>query len=416
MHTPCQRVPGPTSLDWRLSRRSMVRAGGAGLAMIGLAGHPAGAAQEATPPVASPVATAFPMEDQVAFERIVTASLAETGAPGALVGIWYPGRGDWVHAAGFGDLEMQAPAAIDDHVRIASITKTFVATVILQLVDEGALGLDDVLESFVPGVPNGAEITIRQVLGMEAGIADFIYDPVIAEGYLADPLLPFTPEDALAIIQASTPDFAPGERVQYSNSNYVLLGFILEQLTGDTAGAAIAERILEPLGMTETSFPATADMPQPYLPGYADAIDGGPLRDVTRSNPAVPWTSGAMISTLADLRVWAGALAGGTLLTPESQAARLEFGIVATDPIEVGYGLGILTFNGLIGHNGGILGYSSWLIHAPEEDATVVVVTNRADTEGGTSDPIFIQLISRLFPDRFAALPAIASPEASPGT
>ncbi len=304
MHTPCQRVPGPTSLDWRLSRRSIVRAGGAGLAMIGLAGHQAGAAQDGTPPVASPAITAsFPTEDQGAFEAVVTASLAETGTPGALVGIWYPGRGDWVHAAGFGDLEMQASATIDDHVRIASITKTFVATVILQLVDEGTLGLDDVLEPYVPGVPNGSEITIRQVLGMDAGIADFIYDPVIAEDYVADPLLPFTPDDALAIIRASTPDFAPGERVQYSNSNYVLLGFILEQLTGQAAEAAIAERILEPLGMTETSFPATAEMPEPYLPGYADDVDSGPLRDVTQSNPAVPWTSGAMISTLANLRV-----------------------------------------------------------------------------------------------------------------
>lgn len=403
--TPMTGVRNPRLL----TRRTVLQASGTGLAVaiLGLAGQNASAAPEGTPLAsASPAGElTFSMEEQSAFAAIVSASLAETGTPGALVGIWYPGRGDWVHAA-----------AIDDHVRIASITKTFVATVILQLVDEGALTLDDSLESHVTGVPNGADITIRQVLGMDAGIYDFVNDPVIAEDYAVDPLLPFTPEDALAIIRSSTPDFAPGERVQYSNSNYVLLGFILEQLTGQTAEIAIAERILDPLGMTNTTFPTTADMPEPYLPGYADDAAGAPLRDVTRSNPDIPWTSGAMISTLADLRIWARALAGGTLLTPETQAARLEFGSLATEPVTVGYGLGILAINGLIGHNGGILGYSSWMVHAVEEDATVVVVTNRAGTEGGTSDPIFIQLVSMLFPTRFADLPAMTTPEASPAT
>jgi D-alanyl-D-alanine carboxypeptidase len=383
-----------------LTRRTMLGITGAALAgaALGNGANHIAAAQDASPVDAA----AFPLDEQAALEAIVATSLADTGTPGALAGIWYPGRGDWVHAAGFRDLKMQSPAAIDDHVRIASITKTFVATVILQLVDEGALGLDDSLESHLAGVPNGDGITIRQVLGMSAGIFDFIHDPVIAEDYVADPLLPFTPDDALAIIRASTPDFAPGERVQYSNSNYVLLGFILEQLTGQPAETAIAERILEPLGMTNTSFPVTAEMPEPYLPGYADAADGGPLRDVTLSNPAIPWTSGAMISTLADLRIWARALAIGTLLTPESQAARLQWGTIATGPLQVAYGLGILQINGLVGHNGGIFGYSSWMMHATDEDATIVVVTNRSGTEGGTADPIVIQLVSRLFPDRFA--------------
>src|SRR5699024_8180264 len=96
------------------------------------------------------------------------------------------------------------PVTLDDHVRIASNTKTFVATAILRLVDDGQLSLDDALESLVPGVPNGAEITLRQVLGMTAGIYDFVSDPAIAVDSEADPLLPFAPEDALEIIRAST--------------------------------------------------------------------------------------------------------------------------------------------------------------------------------------------------------------------
>lgn len=398
-----------TSLAERHSRRILLQ-GGIATGLACFAGRHAGA-QEATPGTTagsfSPSSdAAFPAEQQLVMETIVAASIAQTNTPGALVGVWYPGRGTWLHAAGIGDLATAAPMAVDDHVRIASITKTFVATVILQLVEEGAFALDDRLESFIPGIPNGTKITLRQVLAMDAGIYDFVQDPVIAVDYNADPLHAFTPEDALKIIRASTPDFPPGEKVQYSNSNYILLGMIIEQVTGQSAGDAIAKRILTLLGMTKTSFATTPDLPAPYAHGYTAEAAGNAIRDVTRSNPDVPWTSGAIISTLADLRIWAKALATGTLLSPSMQRERLTWGTIEAKPLEVAYGLGILKINGLLGHNGGILGYSSWMVHAPEEDATVIVVTNRGGNEGGTSDPIFIQLVSLLFPNRFPMSPA----------
>ena len=354
----------------------------------------------------------FPPEDQLAFAAIVDAGLGSTATPGALVGVWHPGRGTWLHAAGLGDVTTAVPVTLEDHVRIASNTKTFVATVILQLVDEGAIALDDVLEDYITGVPNGSEITLRQVLGMSAGISDFVIDPVIAEGYNANPLLAFTPQDALAIIRASTPDFAPGERAQYSNSNYILLGLIAEDLTGQPIETLLQERILAPLGMTGTSFATTPDMPTPFMHGYDLGEPGDALRDVTISNPAIPWASGAMISTLADLGIWAEALAQGTLISAEAQRERLQPSPFQTTPLEVGYGLGILTINRLLGHNGGILGYSSWVVHEPDSGASIVVVTNRGGNEGGTADPICFGLASYLFPERFPALPP-ATPVAS---
>lgn len=387
-----------------LSRRSVLLAGGAGLSAVafGAAGAFALGSQEATPVTAN---AEFPIEDQLAFETIVDSCLAETATPGALVGVWYPGRGTWLKAAGIGDVTTAMPVTLDDHVRIASNTKTFVATAILQLVDDGQLSLDDALESLVPGVPNGAEITLRQVLGMTAGINDFVNDPAIAVDSEADPLLPFAPEDAVEIIRASTPDFAPGERVQYSNSNYILLGKIVEQVTGQPFGAAIQERILEPLGMTGTSVPATPEMPKPFTRGYDQGEPGEELRDVTLSNPDIPWASGSMISTLVDLGIWAEALATGTLLSPELHQQRLQIGAMLEGPISLGYGLGILSLNGLLGHNGGIRGYSSWVMYEPESGASIVVVTNRGGNEGGTSDPIFIGIASYLFPERFASAP-----------
>jgi len=386
------------------SRRRLAGASGAALTGIalGTAGHRLGMAHQATPAPADD--TAFPVDDQLAFLGIVDAGLASTATPGAVVGVWYPGRGTWLHAAGIGDVATAAPVTVDDHVRIASNTKTFVATAILQLVDEGALSLDDPLEQYITGIPNGAEITLRQVLSMSAGIYDFVNDPAISVDAEADPLLDFTPEDALEILRASKPDFAPGERTQYSNSNYTLLGMIAEQVTGQPIATTIEERVLAPLGMANTSFPTTPDMPTPFAHGYDAGEPGEELRDVTESNPAIPWASGAMISTLADLGVWAQALATGTLLPPELQAERLRFGTLAEGSVSVGYGLGILSLNGLIGHNGGIRGYSSWVIHEPASGATIVVVGNRGGNEGGTADPIFFGLASYLFPERFAAL------------
>lgn len=395
-----RQFPGSPSRCHRLTRRALIGAGAAWIA--GPAAHatglPTGLAQEASPAPADD--TPFAPDEQLAMAHIVAANLASTATPGALVGVWYPGRGRWVQAAGIGDLATAAPIGVDDHVRIASITKTFVATVVLQLVDEGLVGLDDPLETYVTGVPSGTEITLRQLLGMTAGVYDYVLEPVIAETYHADPLLEFGPGDALEIIRESTPDFAPGERVQYSNSNYILLGLIIEQVTGQAVEDAISERVTAPLGLEQTSFATTTEMPTPYAHGYETAETGEALRDVTRSNPAVAWAAGAMVSTLEDLRAWALALGTGSLLSPAMLEEQRQWGVMFETPLHASYGLGILRLNGLLGHSGGIAGYSSWVAYDPEEQAVVVVVTNRS-ADGGATGLILMGLANFLFPDRF---------------
>lgn len=206
-------------------------------------------------------------------------------------------------------------------------------------------------------------------------------------------------------------DFAPGTQVRYSNSNTYLLGLIIEQVTGQSAGEAITDRIIGPLGLRGTSFPTTPEMPTPYAHGYEAAAPGDPLRDVTRSNPAVPWTSGAMISTLADLRTWASALANGSLLSAALQRERLQGNpMPGTRPgFDLRYGLGLVTLNGLIGHSGGIAGYGSWMLHDPAADATLAIVVTRTEA----ADPLLISLLPLVFPERFlaaAATPAAGTP------
>jgi len=156
----------------------------------------------------------LPLETQAALQQIVEQHLTEAGTPGALVGVWIPGRGTWVHAQGIGDVATSAPIRVADRVRIGSIAKPFAATVLLQLVDEGRLQLDDRLEQYLPGVPNGERITIRQVLGMTAGIFSYTADATFQAEYDADPLMPFSLQELLAILRRNPPDFPPGESGQ----------------------------------------------------------------------------------------------------------------------------------------------------------------------------------------------------------
>jgi D-alanyl-D-alanine carboxypeptidase len=359
-------------------------------------------AQDATPGLSSD--EAFPAEVQLQLTQVVETALAETYTPGALIGVWVPGRGSWTMAAGVGDLATAAPMRLDDHFRIASITKTFTATVVLQLVDEGRLSLDDHLGRFISGIPNGERITIRQLLGMSAGIYNYVHDLLIAVDYVDDPLLPFGPEQVVEIVRAhGEADFPPGAEVRYTDTNYVFLGLIIEQVTGRSVGTEITDRIIGPLGLTGTSYPDTPELPTPYTHGYLAGQPGEPLRDVTRSNPAVPAAAGAMISTVADLKTWAAALATGALLSPALQAERLAFRRFAQAP--VGYGLGVLEAYGFLGHNGGIFGYSSWMLYDLATGATLVMVTNRAATTGGTADPVLAGILRLLFPDQLPDIP-----------
>ncbi len=395
-----------------LHRRGLLQASVACVLATGLsaAGFPAGA-QDATP-LPQEIAEGFSPEIQLALHEIVERNLAASESPGALVGVWYPGQGEWQHAAGIADLETGAPVTLEDHLRIASNTKTFVATVVLQLVDEGLVGLDDPIEDYVPGIPNGTAITVRQVLGMNAGIADFIAMPEIAAEYAANPLFSLGSDEILTIIRESTPDYAPGAELRYSNSNYVVLGFLIEAVTDRSPAKEIHDRLIAPLGLSGTSFPLTPFMPEPTMHGYFAENLGDPLIDVTRSNPSFPWTSGAMISTLADVRTWVEALAtGSTLLSATTLAERNTWGELIPGSTVATYGLGILNFRGFLGHNGGIAGYSSWMLHEPSTGFTVVIVVNRAGEKGGTADP-FLGEILQLFPELTPA-PA-ATPTATP--
>jgi D-alanyl-D-alanine carboxypeptidase len=342
---------------------------------------------------------AFPPADEKALVEIIEKGIAAQRQPGLNVGIWIPGRGSLVRAFGTGDIATNAPMRLDDHVRIASITKTFTGVATLQLVDEGRLSLDDKLATYVDGVDNGDQITIRNLLGMTSGIYDFTSDDKFLKDFTADPLMTFSPQDVLDILKRHEPEYAPGEKVSYCDTNYILLGVIAEKVTGEPIETTIRTKIVEPLGLSQTTFPIAPEMPGPFARGYYAGEDGkGEFKDYTDTNPAVAWTAGAMISTLDDLRTWGKALATGSLLKPETHAEQMKFGTLIAKPFHVGYGLGIGDFGGLIGHNGAIFGYTTAMFYWPEADAMIVLAGNQASNFSNATTEIAIHLAEYLFP------------------
>jgi D-alanyl-D-alanine carboxypeptidase len=376
-----------------------------GVAMAGCA-DPAPVPSPGPTPTASASATALPATDVATLERIATEAMRSGAVPGMAVGVWIPGRGEAVRTYGVSDVTTRAPFAADDHVRIASITKTFTATATLLLVDRGRLRLDDRLESFVPGVPNGPDITIMQMLNMTSGVFDFTTDPAFSDSFDADPLAPFPPDRVLEILRRQPPAFPPGApgQWQYSDSNYILLGEIIRQVSGEAPGAFIQREIVDRLALPGTSYPTTPEMPTPASRGYVIVPPGQPERDVTAVNPEVPGTAGAMISTLEGLHSWAPALTGGRLLSPESHRVQTTF--VDTNlstQLRTGYGAGLVSINDFVGHNGAIYGYNTAMFHLPEAGATIVVVANKSTNFEGVALETFLKLAQAYFPEKFAS-------------
>lgn len=326
--------------------------------------------------------------------------------PGAVIFVQGVGSESWTASLGTSNLATHAPMNPDMHFRIGSITKTFVGTVILQLIDEGKIKLDDPISKYQSEVPDGKNITVREVLNMSSGLYNYSEDDgfgkiLEAELYGNNMNRVWEPKELLAIAFKHPPYFAPSKGFHYSNTNYILLGLMIEQITGHTVEDEIQRRILTPLGMSNTSMPqlTSSAIPNPYPRGYTFVTPatqtgqpGGastskqlnatnPL-DVTMVNPSWGWTAGNMISTVHDLQIWAKALATGKLLNTATQKERLNWlPITGGSPAyPLKYGLAIADFNGFIGHNGGLPGFQSFMGYMPEKSEMIVILTNLEPT------------------------------------
>lgn len=305
----------------------------------------------------------------------------EAGIPGVVVGVWMPGKGNYVRATGVADTVTPRPMTTDLYTRIGSETKTFTVTALLKLVDDRRIRLDDPISRYVDGVPNGRRITLRHLAEMRSGLFPYTADPDFVHDLLSDPSRSFTPREVLAYGFRHPNTFAPGTRFEYSNTNLVLLGLVIEKVSGQRAADFIHRRVLRPAHLDHTLFPSGPEFPEPHARGYTNQTLSGEIEDATDWNPSWGWTAGAMISNLHDLHRWARIVATGTLLSPQTQKQRLT--MLPTGHPGTRYGLGIFESGGWIGHNGSIPGYESVTVYLPSRQATLVVLLNTDITHDG---------------------------------
>jgi D-alanyl-D-alanine carboxypeptidase len=250
-------------------------------------------------------------------------------------------------------------------------------TAVLQLVDQGKVGLDDPISRYVPDVPNGDNITIRQLAAMRSGLYD--YSAVVIPAMPSQPHRQWTPEELLEIGFSRPERFAPGTEFDYSNTNTALLGLVIEKASGRPLNAYIEERIARPRNLAHTVVPNDAALPAPHAHGYTKTPDGKTV-DATDWNPSWGFGAGSMISTLDDLRLWARDLATGALLSPATQREREEFQLAPSEGTGSLYGLEVEYQNGWIGHNGNIMGFQTYAYYlAPQRMTMVVMVNSNAD-------------------------------------
>jgi D-alanyl-D-alanine carboxypeptidase len=363
-----------------------------GIVVLAIAGAGVGVAPAAAKPL-DPAAKAI-------INQIAPTGIGG-GVTGVTVGISDPSLGTMIKsygAAGVG----QGPLKPDMHYRIASINKTFTALAVLRLVQQGKLSLGDHLCRYVPRIPNGCRITIRQVLAMRAGIYDYTMDTRFVSRYVHNPLLPgFTPSRVLAIIRAN-PGKAkpPGKQTVYCDSNYILLGLVIQKLTGQSA-RRYTNSLIAGLGLRHTSFPAGPRIPAPFARGYIGpgSMMGRPGdTDVTLSNPLVPWTAGAMISTVPDMLKYDRQLNTGVGLSPRVWRLRRDWGPLTSTGTKLQYGLGINQLGKWIGHDGSILGYSNMVFYLPAKRVSLVVMENGGDGVEVDAQAVWGKIANQLYP------------------
>ena len=341
-----------------------------------------------------------------ATEARLQADFEETFAAAVVDGVQTPGAiayvsiGDqeWISALGVSDVATQAPIDPAEHGRIGSVTKPIVATAVLELIDEQKLSLDDTLQKFIPGIANGDRITIRQLLSMSSGVWNYTTDEQLVGTFAAQPMAPWTIDRTIELIRTHRADFAPGEKVAYCDSNYVLVGRIAEIVTGQPVSEVVRSWVTEPLGMTGSRMPADDQpgVPDPGIGSFQPV--NGQLVPIPDLNPDFAWTAGAATSTVADLARFAREVTDGTLLSPRLHAQRLTMQQFTGTALNVGYGLGVLNMNDLIGHNGAITGGGATMLRLPEQDATFVVLVNLSTNSANSSDAIANALIDELYP------------------
>ncbi|WP_372405449.1 serine hydrolase domain-containing protein [Streptomyces luteireticuli] len=328
--------------------------------------------------LAVPATAAGPDPVQQGLETL----LRSTGAPGALASVRDTKDGrDRTYTAGEGDRDTHAKMPRDGQVRIGSVTKTFTAVVVLQLVGEGRIRLDEPVETYLPNLVRGKgidgnRITVRQLLRHTSGLPDYeddVTDDILERRYLS-------PRDALDVALRREAVFVPGKDWGYSSTNYLAAGLMVEKVTGRPLAEEIDRRVIQRIGLSHTYFPAPGEttIRERHPQGYRQDRPGTKPRNVTEIDPSASWAAGAMVSTTSDLDRFFSALlkAKDNILLDPAQLNQMRTTVRVGDGYDMGLGIMRVQLSDKCvawGHSGGIPGYGTWA--GATDDGRAVGVT-----------------------------------------
>lgn len=363
--------------------------------------------------------------DQSALQAVVDETARRLYVPGALVLLRTP-QGEFTAAYGTARLGAQIRPRRHTYFRIASITKTMTSAVVLQLAQERKLRLRDRISKYVSGVPNGDNITLAQLLGMRSGLYDYTSAPKMTGFLDHQPTKAWTPRELLDVSFAHPPNFPPGTAYEYSNTNYALLGLVVEKVDRRPLAAAMRERLFRPLGLRDTLLPPRTSntIPEPHAHGYlygsssivttgipnppygpklVAAIEAGKIQpnDYTGVNHSFATAAGGVISTADDVETWIRALVSGRVLNAEYQRIWRNSLKPADGGLDYGFGINRLRWAGntFYLHGGETVGYNSEAGYDPANKLTLVLWTNLtvSPTKELTANALMLKILDLVY-------------------
>jgi D-alanyl-D-alanine carboxypeptidase len=327
-----------------------------------------------------------------------------TGGPPGLIVVVQRGSQQAVHTAGVAMVGSSASPTTSDHMRIASVAKAFSGAAALALVEQGKLSLDDTVGRLLPNLPTAwHEVTLAEALQHRSGLPDYTSAEGLASALQASPLVAPPPTHLLSYVSGEPLEFTPGARYHYSNSDNIVVGLMVEAVTGESYEQALQQLVYAPLGLTDTSLPATANMPSPYLHGYDVSQPGVPVDGSELFAPGWAWAAGGIVSTPADLNRFIRGYASGATTNAATLAAQRHVVPGSSEPPGPGTnlaGLGIFEYRtscGIVyGHTGNTTGgYTQFAAASGNGQRSVTVTANTQLTP--SSDSANFPHLQRIF-------------------
>lgn len=316
---------------------------------------------------------------QEKIDFVVDSLMTISKLPGAIISVECD---DFKYEKGFGlaDVKNNIPMTPDKTFRIGSVTKTFTVSMLLQLVDEGLINLEDSIEKYLEGIPYGNKITVRMLADMTSGLFNYSETKEFEDSLTNSPRKVWNNEELLEIAFRNPVYFEPGTDFHYSNTNTIIIGMLIEKLTGKTFAGNIKERIIIPLGLKNTFVPDSYYIPGDFAHGYNNIEDSLiiPYVDVTDMyDPSWAGAAGNIISNVNDLKLYIRALGNGKLYSQNMKEERMSWVPFIPSDAGVKYGLGMFEIEGsYIGHNGGIPGFVNVTAFSPKYNCSVIVMYN----------------------------------------